>query len=139
MWRKIIYTGLLLASVSSCVFVGGCEQEKEIVQPKRGPLQPPFSEVIPSAEDIFFEPYSHTEETICHPDGTITYLRIYGNESASWHSLSGDEKPESPAVVLDLLSTCSALCHSFLHALAARWVSRQDLAITGPRRVDFTS
>lgn len=94
--------GLLIALVSSCVVVEACWPKKEIAQPKLGSLESPFDEIIPPAEDLFFEPYSRNEETIYHPGGLITYSRIYGNESASYNPLSGAEKPESPAVILAL-------------------------------------
>jgi hypothetical protein len=94
--------GLLIVLVGSCVVVEACWPKEEIAQPKLGPLESPFDEIIPSAEDLFSEPYSRSEETIYHPDGLITYSRIYGNESASYDTLSEAEKPESPAVILAL-------------------------------------
>ena len=102
MWPKLIYAGLLIALVSSFVVFQACWHKQEVVQPQLGPLESPFNEIIPSAEVLSFEPYSRSEETIYHPDGLITYSRIYGNESASYNPLSGAEKPESPAVVLSL-------------------------------------
>ncbi len=101
--HSILLVALFILLVSSCVIVGGCEYNTEVAEPKFGPLESPFNEIIPSAEDIVFIPYySSNENTLYSPDGLITYLRIYGNESASYIPLSGDKKPESPAVVLSM-------------------------------------
>lgn len=101
--RNIFYLFLLLGSalllVSSCVITLGCEHKTEIEAPESGPLVTPFSEIIPSAEDIFFSTYRCHEETIYYPDGLVGYMRIFANESAC-----GVDKIEDlpPPVVVDL-------------------------------------
>jgi hypothetical protein len=110
---KVIYAGLLVALLSLCVVVGACWHEEEAVQPKLGPLESPFNEIIPSAEALLFEPFSRNEETIYHPDGVTTYSRIYGNESVSYSPLSGVEKPESPAMILSLALRALICCLAF--------------------------
>jgi hypothetical protein len=102
-FTRHLYVGLLIVLVCSCVVVEACWHEKEVTKPELGPLESPFNEIIPSAEALLLEPFSHNEETIYHPDGLITYSRVYENESASYTPLSGAEKSKSPAMVLSLV------------------------------------
>jgi len=97
----LIVLNLLL--VSLIILVTGCSKNTiETNQPKYGPLEPPFSEIIPSAGNLTLLPYSVTEETIYHPDGLLTYIRLYGNEAASYTNLAGSDKPNYPAIVVSL-------------------------------------
>jgi hypothetical protein len=99
----LLIAGAVLLLVSSCLIDGGCWHNKEVEEPELGPLESPFSEIIPSAEDLFISPYYSSEETIYYSDGLIGYSRMFGNESASYSSLSDVPKPESPPVILSML------------------------------------
>jgi len=102
-----LVVGLVLLLASLVVLTSGCGQKIEAEEPKLGPLESPFSEIIPSAEDLylslFISPYRSSEETIYYPDGLIGYSRMFGNESAWYSSFSDAPKPESPSVLLSML------------------------------------
>ncbi len=106
--RLDLIIGLLLVFLlaSSVVLTSGCGQKTEVESPEVGPLESPFSEIIPTAEDLFIDlfnlSYSRSEETIYYPDGSIGYFRMFGNEAAGYTTLSGEPKPESPSVLLSM-------------------------------------
>jgi hypothetical protein len=106
-WHSILIRGLVLLLVSSCVVAGGCGYKTEVEEPELGPLESPFSAIIPSAEDLFidlfFSPYHCYEETIYYPDGSIGYSRTFANEASSYTPLSDASKPESSSVLLSML------------------------------------
>jgi hypothetical protein len=105
-WRPLILTGLVVLLASFCVLAGGCGRKTQTEEPKFGPLYSPFSEIIPSAEDLslslFISPYRYAEDTMYRPDGVVIYSRTFGNESAWWSSLSDTPKPENPPVLLSM-------------------------------------
>ena len=105
-WYSFLLVGLVLLLVSSCLIAGGCGHKTEVEEPKSGPLESPFSEIIPSAEDLFLSlfisPYRGDEYTLYYPDGRRLYSRGFGNESAWYSSLSDAPKPEAPSVMLSM-------------------------------------
>ena len=72
-WYSLLLIGLTLLLASSCMIAGGCGHKTEVEQPKLGPLESPFSEIIPTAEDLLIElfnlSYPYSERTIYYPDG----------------------------------------------------------------------
>jgi len=98
--------GLALLLASSVALWSGCGQKTEVESPEVGPLESPFSEIIPTAEDLFIDlfnlSYHRSEETIYYPDGSIGYFRMFGNEAASYTPLSGEPKPGSPSALLSM-------------------------------------
>ncbi len=105
-WYSPLLIGLVLLLAGSVVLTSGCGQKTEIESPEVGPLESPFSEIIPTAEDLFVDlfslSYHHSEETIYYPDGLIGYHRTFGNEAAGYTPLSGEPKPESSSVLLSM-------------------------------------
>lgn len=77
---SLLLLGLLL--VSSCVIAGGYGNKTE-EETKLGPLEPPFTEIIPSAKELLFTGAVVTEKTIYYTDGSIAYSRTFANEAAS--------------------------------------------------------
>jgi len=51
-WYPLILIGLVVLLTSSCVLTEGCYRKTQTEEPKFGPLESPFSEIIPSAEDL---------------------------------------------------------------------------------------
>jgi len=101
-WHPILVVSSFFL-VSAIVLASGCSNNNiETNESKSGPLEPPFSEIIPSAGNLTLVPYSIVEETIYHPDGLVTYIRLYGNEAASYTNLSDTDKPDSSAIVVNL-------------------------------------
>lgn len=103
---SIPVVGLVLLLGSSVVLTSGCGQKTEVESPEVGPLESPFSEIIPTAEelciDLFNLSYHRSERTLYYPDGSIGYFRMLGNEAASYTPLSGKPKPRSPSVLLSM-------------------------------------
>jgi hypothetical protein len=60
-WHPLILTGLIVILASSCVLAGGCGRKTQTEEPKFGPLEPPFSEIIPSAEDLSLPLFTWTQ------------------------------------------------------------------------------
>ncbi|MBA7616381.1 hypothetical protein ES703_23677 [subsurface metagenome] len=91
--------------ITLLLFFTGCQSSKTepqvttpVGEPERRPLESPFDEIIPSAEDLFITPYHSSEETIYYPDGSVGHLRMFANESAS----TLDNK-ETPAAIFSML------------------------------------
>ena len=93
-------TLFVLALVGLSVIAGGCESEPEVEAPEIGPLEPPFSEIIP--EDLGLFSYSGHEKTYYYSNGEVEYTRTWGNRAAFSSQFSADEKPESPVVAFSL-------------------------------------
>jgi len=86
--RLELIIGLLLVFLlaSSVVLTSGCANKtSKTSEVEVGPLESPFSEIIPNCEDLycdlFFRSYKAEEETIYYPDGVIGYYRAIGNSS----------------------------------------------------------
>ncbi len=99
----------LYVLVISLLLITGCQSGKTepqvntVSELERRPLEAPFNEIIPSAEDLFITPYRTSEETISYPDGSVGHIRMFANESACYSSLSDEEKPESPSLVFNMI------------------------------------
>lgn len=78
-----LIAGAVLLLVSSCLIGGGCGHKTEVEEPKLGPLESPFSEIIPSAKELMLLGTVVNEETIYYPDGSIGYHRMFANEAAN--------------------------------------------------------
>ena len=105
--HPILLLGLVFLLASLVMLTSGCGQKTEVESPEVGPLESPFSEIIPTAEDLFIDlfnlSYSYSERTIYYPDGSVGYSRMFGNEAARYTPLSGEPKPEIPSVLLSML------------------------------------
>jgi len=84
-WYSILLLGLVLLLASSIALTNGCSPKTDEVEwTERTDLEPPFSEIIPTAEDLRcllyqLEPYKSDNETIYFSDGSITYYRFIGS------------------------------------------------------------
>jgi hypothetical protein len=68
---------------SSCLIAAACGHKAEVEEPEIGPLESPFSEIIPSAEELLLLGTIVTEGTTYYPDGSIAYGRTFANEAAN--------------------------------------------------------
>jgi len=105
-WYSILLLGLVFLLASSVVFTNGCSPNTDEVEwTEKTTLQPPFSEIIPTGEDLRcllyrLEPYRSDNETIYFSDGSITYSRFIGNEDC-FHART-DESEDYQALYLNM-------------------------------------
>ena len=105
-WYSILLLGLVFLLASSVVFTNGCSPNTDEVEwTERTTLEPPFSEIIPTGEDLRcllyqLEPYRSDNETIYFSDGSITYSRFIGNEDC-FHART-DEGNDYEALYLNM-------------------------------------
>ena len=78
---SILVIGLALLLVGLGMITEGCGHRREIEEPKLGPLEAPFSEIIPDCEDLYCQLYGFKtkayEDTIYRPDGVIIHSRTF--------------------------------------------------------------
>ena len=78
-----------------------CEQSAEQVEPPvSGPLEPPFSEIIPESLGLYSSYVG--EETTSYSSGLVTHSRYWGNRAAFPYRFPEDKKPQGSAVTFIL-------------------------------------